>query len=442
MAPRNSSAIITAANRSAKPTPAVLLADGWVYQPNGRGTLDIIQNCLLTIFLCSWSALCLNLPAGKSSRWSFLRLKVKWMIFTILFPEVVIAFAAEQWESACQCVADFEKLGYPRWTMRHAFFADMGGFHLQSPDFPAFPIDGQQLIYLMDRKYVPYPDVDEDTIKDKNKADGFARAITLIQIAWFSVQCIARAIQHLPLSTFELSTLAFVFCSLNMFFFWYHKPLDVEAPIILRTETRIADILLKAGDRAREPYSTTPLDFLDPPEQRTSIIALCKFGLGVLFGFDKEPNIRPVKTFVNSRTTPYRGITVPEMLYGILLEMIYFGIHLAGWNLTFPTQTERILWRIASLQLLGVLLFYLIIITIGTYFYVQIARILFDKDVTSMLGVAYCSPRWLLLLVYYPVITAYGIPRIYILAEPFVSLRALPLGAYTSVSWADFIPHV
>lgn len=227
-----------------------------------------------------------------------------------------------------------------------------------------------------------------------------------------------------------------------MFFFWHYKPLDVESPVILQTETRVADILLKAGNCAREPYSTTPLDFINPPAQRTSIIALFKFGLGVLFRFDKEPNSHPVKVFVNSRTTPYRRITVREMLYGVLLEMIYFGIHLAGWNLTFPTQTERILWRVASLQLLGVLLFYLIVITIGTYFYAQIARMLFDKEATIMLDVARCAPRWLLLVAYYPVIAAYGIPRMYILLEAFVSLRALPLGAYASVSWTDFIPHI
>jgi len=423
-------------------TVNVYLADGWVHQPNGRGTLDIIQSCLLTVFLCSWSVLCLNVPAQSNRRWSFLLLKINWMVFTIFFPEVVVAFAAEQWESACQSVDDFAKLGYPQWTMRHAFLADMGGFLLQSPDFPVFPVDGQQLVYLVNRKYLPHPDIDQETIRDKNKADGFARIITLIQIAWFTVQCIARLIQHIALSTFELSTLAFIFCSLNMFFFWFHKPLDVGEPIVLHTDIRIADILLEAGDRARKPYKSTPLDFLNPPERRTSIIALCKFGLGVLFGFDKETSERPVKTFVNSRTTPYRGITVREMLYGVLIELTYFGIHLAAWNFTFPTRTERLLWRVASLQLLGVLLFYLAVITIGTYFYKDIARILFGKESNSMLGVASLAPQWLLLVAYYPVIIAYGSARTYILLEAFVNLRALPLSAYTSVNWADFIPHV
>lgn len=441
MAPQNPVMEFAATNKT-NSTVQVLLANGWVHQPNGRGTLDIIQSCLLTIFLCSWSVLCLNVPARSNNRWSFSLLKINWMVFTIFFPEVVVAFAAEQWESACQSVDDFAKLGYPQWTMRHAFFADMGGFLLQSPDFPAFPVDGQQLIYLVDRKHLPHPDIDQEAIRDKNKADGFARIITLIQIVWFTVQCIARTIQHLALSTFELSTLAFIFCSLNMFFFWLHKPLDVEAPIVLHTNTRIADILLEAGDRARQPYKLTPLDFLNPPERRTSIIALCKFGLGVLFGFDKEASERPVKAFVNSRTTPYRGITVREMLYGVLVELTYFGIHLAAWNFTFPSRTERILWRVASLQLLGVLLFYLAVVTIGTFFYKDIARMVFGKESNSMLGLSSLAPRWLLLVAYYPVIIAYGSARTYILLEAFVNLRALPLSVYTSVNWAGFIPHV
>ena len=441
MAPQNPVSEVAVMNKP-NSTVQVHLADGWVHQPNERGTLDIIQSCLLTVFLCSWSVLCLNVPSRSNKRWRFLRLKLNWMVFSIFFPEVVVAFAAEQWESACQSVDDFAKSGYPQWTMRHAFFADMGGFLLQSPDFPAFPVDGQQLVYLVDRKHLPYPNIDQEAIRDKNKADGFARIITLIQIAWFTVQCIARTIQHLALSTFELSTLAFIFCSLNIFFFWLHKPLDVEIPIVLHTDTRIADILLEAGDRAQEPYKSTPLDFLKNPERKTSIIALCKFGLGVLFGFDKETSERPVKTFVNSRTTPYRCITVREMSYGVLIELIYFGIHLAAWNFTFPTLGERILWRIASLQLLGVLLFYLVCISIGTFFYKDIARVLFGKESDSMLGLASLAPRWLFFVSYYPVIIAYGSARTYILLEPFANLRALPLSVYTTVNWAGFIPHV
>ena len=100
--------------------------------------------------------------------------KLRWMLFTLFWPEITLGVAFEQWESASQCVEDFSKANYPQWTMRHAFFADMGGFMLQSPDFPPFPVDGQQLLYLVQHDYIPYPNVDVESLWDKNKADGFA----------------------------------------------------------------------------------------------------------------------------------------------------------------------------------------------------------------------------------------------------------------------------
>jgi hypothetical protein len=49
--------------------------------------------------------------------------------------------------------------------------ADMGGFFLHSRDFPPFPVDAQQMLYLIREGYISFPDVDKETILDKNKAD-------------------------------------------------------------------------------------------------------------------------------------------------------------------------------------------------------------------------------------------------------------------------------
>lgn len=62
--------------------------------------------------------------------------------------------------------------------MTHAFFADMGGFLLQSPDYPDFPLDAEQLYYLVTKKYIEFPDVDTEDIEDKNKSDGLARYVS------------------------------------------------------------------------------------------------------------------------------------------------------------------------------------------------------------------------------------------------------------------------
>lgn len=77
--------------------------------------------------------------------------------------------------SAYRIVKAFRAAGYKGWTMKHAFFADMGGFRLKAPEYPAFPLDAEQLLYVIQNKYVDFPDFDTSDIDDKNKTDGLAR---------------------------------------------------------------------------------------------------------------------------------------------------------------------------------------------------------------------------------------------------------------------------
>jgi hypothetical protein len=39
----------------------------WALQPQQGGTIDIIWACVITISLCSWSVLCLNIPVQKDN---------------------------------------------------------------------------------------------------------------------------------------------------------------------------------------------------------------------------------------------------------------------------------------------------------------------------------------------------------------------------------------
>ena len=316
------------------------IAHGWVSQPDGRGTFDIIQNCLASILICSWSTLFLNLPGQGNRRLGFAKNKSRWMIFAIFFPEVITGVAAEQWRSASQSVEDFAALlpadsltateveikSGPHqvvrqtippsvWTMRHAFFADMGGIHISCPDSVSFPIDGQQLVYLVKNRYLEYPDIDVKTIWDRNKADSLARVLALLQIVWFTIQAIARCVQHLALSTFELSTLAFVFCTMNTLYFWWNKPLDAESPIVLHCPTRISEIIAAAG--APSEYTGTPLDFIRPPTTRASLMAPFWFAIRAVFDWRKRLNgDGPSQTFGNVTITPPRGINTTDFIYG------------------------------------------------------------------------------------------------------------------------------
>lgn len=435
MAPINSISARTASDSSG-------LAQGWVPQTKSRGTLSILISCITTIFLCSWSVLCLNIPETGRTRWGFLKYKLRWQLFAIFFPEVVTSMAAEQWESANQSVQEFTRLGYPQWTMRHGFFADMGGFLLQSPGFPPFPVDSEQLAYLVEKKYLLYPDIDERAIADRNKADGFARLVTSVQITWFFIQCLVRWQQHLEFSTLEITTFAMILATLNSLFFWYHKPLDVESPISLQMESRIADVLIDAGDRACEPYSRTPLDFLKSSPASTSIVAPFWFGMGVVFNLDKESHSRPIKRFGNSKTRPPAGITTRETIYGILFEALYFGVNFVSWNQLHPTQAERYLWRASNLVLVGLLATYLIAIPIGVVSSRPFSRRWLPKEVGTPLEVAAQLPKWAQVMIHVPLLAAYLVARAYILLEGLISLRALPLKAYVDITWPNFVPHL
>ena len=138
------------------------LIRGWVSTPNTRGTINILYSSLSTIYLCTWTSLCLNIPRPGTRRWRFGLYKFRWQLFTIFFPEVLVATAAEQWLSAWQSVAEFAAIGHHEWTIRHGFFADMGGIKVEP-----FPVDSQQLAYLVKHKYLPMPQISTDDITQR-----------------------------------------------------------------------------------------------------------------------------------------------------------------------------------------------------------------------------------------------------------------------------------
>lgn len=451
--------ISTACNATAIAKP--LEGSGWVSQPDGRGTFDILQSCLVTIFLCSWSILFLNVSAEQGGRISSLKNKALWMLFTIFFPEMLTAVAAEQWRSACQSVEDFgrlksqwesesplqsEKLSRLKsipWTMRHAFFADMGGLLLHCSDSAPFPVNSQQVLYLVEKSHLEYPNLKVGVIWDKNKADAFARALTLLQIVWFFIQCVGRCVQHLALSTFELSTLAFIFCSLNTLFFWRHKPLDVGTPIVLPCSITIGEILAKSEGRACQTYSQTPLDFIKPQADPMSLVAPFWFAIRRVFDWRTKPDCALINKFSNIDTVPPRGLKTADVIYGLIFTIIYFSLHLVGWRFNFPSAAERMLWRISSLTLLGLLIVYLLGFAFGTIMAKRLAKVWFNNDkVTTLLGMARLLSRRAALLIHGPVIAVYILARSYVIVEGFLSLRALPATAFASVNWSNFVPHL
>ena len=82
---------------------------GWQSDPAGRGTLTIIISCVVTLSLCVWTAIHLNVPAHGETRLQSCMTTMKWVMFGILAPELVVYIVWRQYGSALTLQRDIQK---------------------------------------------------------------------------------------------------------------------------------------------------------------------------------------------------------------------------------------------------------------------------------------------------------------------------------------------
>ena len=378
------------------------------------------------------------------------------MILTILGPEFVVAFAAGQRANARRTLDTIRGMGYSDWTLRHSFYANMGGFVLQARDSKPFPIHGLHLVYLLREGYLDVPEITSEQISDKSKANLLAKILVCLQTGWFVVQCFGRLGQGLPLTILELVTISYVWCTWAIYAQWLKKPLDITVPTVLGIEASITDILLKAGPAASEPYRQTPLDFVW--DGRVSWM----LNVQPFLHFRVDPRERPMPRMLND-SIPYFD-TVVDAAVCFFVVVFYGAIHMFGWNLLLPTQTEKTMWRLAALVLLCTTATFCIwevlwgifraayllhlnkkkmkLRSVYHVFANQVEKVggadglpirdkKFDEGVVTYWQMFFMVPLGIL----------YLLSRLYIIVEALASLRALPSGAFQNVHWTTFIPH-
>ena len=234
------------------PSPSSLKYVGFVGDPNGRGTISLLVSCILTLVLCVWSALHLNVPHQSSNNFDTCLRNFRWVLAGIYAPELVVFTAWRQWASAKLLGSLVQKLyaedkervrdiydtttGHTtatapfdrkyKWTRVHDFFASTGGF--------AFEIEGGVCNESAEKNvgFLPsscpsrltltargiallaecghLPDIPEGVILDKSKANDLAKAMVLIQASWMLLQTIGRLIARLPVTLLEVNTVAHV----------------------------------------------------------------------------------------------------------------------------------------------------------------------------------------------------------------------------------------
>ncbi|KAF2431350.1 hypothetical protein EJ08DRAFT_669985 [Tothia fuscella] len=440
---------------------------GWTGAPNARGTIDIIWSCAFTMFLCSWSIVCLNVSSPDDNALHIFHRRVWLTCLCFLGPEFTVLIVSGQWVSAQQSLKDFHKAGFDDWTI--------------------------QLLFLIRMGFVAAPKLDKKVIRDRNKVDGMLRIITIFQVLYFIANVAGRAAQRLAITCMELTTAAFIVCTIATVFFWIHKPADVNTSEHLNTTSSMAEIVLaavaefrpedkeKLGDNgngdnsqpAQNMYNRTPLDFISRKEWHWSLYWSNWINILRHLHIDFAPPTLPVNRFENTiAIEPTRGV------YWCCLAVttIYTSVFLCAWNYDFPTKIEQYLWRAASLTIFGTLIAFYGVTEFAFTAYPFLARrygqkwsLLFGRRDRLETTVNPAAPHsiWTKLRhfaarvrnnspsndpsLYVPLkailpINIIGVlycsARTYILLSDVFELRSLPSSVFVTVDWANFIPHI
>ncbi|KAF3310279.1 hypothetical protein TWF173_009868 [Orbilia oligospora] len=233
---------------------------GWVGDPDGRGTFSLVSSCVITLTLCVWSALHLNVPPEGTSLQKAAFTRAKWVVFGIFAPELLVATASAQYLTARWLYKEIKKDAKhreqlldmanpprePTWTMMQCFFATMGGVAVQTraSTFNGSPritlsAEGVRMLSFLNR----LPITDDREIRDKSKGDWLAKSLVCIQACYIIVQAISRLVARMPISLLEVNTIGHVICALTLYLLWWNKPLELDHPQILPYEQALEPVI-------------------------------------------------------------------------------------------------------------------------------------------------------------------------------------------------------
>ena len=376
---------------------------GYVANSGGRGTLDLVWVCLVTIALCTWTVQRPNVVPFTKQRFPALaRKRLFWMTLTVFCPEYVTYIAIDQWRNARK-YKEIQNLGHPDFTIKQGFYVTMEGLIVRTYDNVSVsggekhdstergvPQDQKiymdDLIILVREKILEPPHVSLQSLEERSKTDNFARFITIIHVGIFIISTIGRLASGLPISLLEVGTLAFVSCAACIEFFWWNKPLD------LRTST-VIELVTEKAQEFRNKSEVLPLC----PSEQT---------LGELADYSLF-----WRRMVEDPHSARRAVHIAWV------GCIFNCIHIVAWNASFPTKTECWIWRIASI--------------------VAAVTILCQWLVLFM-----TSHRLAMTLLFAVLSPIYLAARMYLIVEACIALRNVQKSIYDCPGWQNAMPFL
>ena len=367
-------------------------------------------------------------------------------------PEFVIIQAAVRFIRGRDMMKSLQKSGKQEWTLTHTQFAFADGFYIiKSDSSDGQPTDcGPYYVHdLIKKGGHDQPTISEDELLSRGKIDWVVKLIAMLQIIWFVIQTLLRAIQRYQVTPLEVMTVAFVFCSVFVYGLSMKQPQGVDYPIIIdarKTESAkietgqepSSDTMLHTGEVPKlsplihdiKRSKSAPPAFASGKHQFTASKTLSKFDLPPVnqplerrgstkskrSGDTKGPNLLPNRVDSGSLDMSKSWIDTDTPLILLAVIACSFGaIHCLAWNSAFPTLGEKLVWRICSATITALPPFLCLHMR-------QKANKFWTFTAISS-------------------IVSYVIGRLTIIVLAFETLRALPADAFQTIDWNQYIPH-
>ncbi|KAK0229392.1 hypothetical protein EDD85DRAFT_776670 [Armillaria nabsnona] len=377
-----------------------------------RTALSIVWSSLATIFACTWLAVHPNVPGRNittKGTMSCVIERAKIMAITILVPEAIVAWAAEQfmYNSIASVINPWtEQKDNSKLTLAHGFLLSMGGFYYTRKC--EIPPQAPETKIVTSTPPSPSPSaVSAETIEDKSKGDALSKTFSILQISWFIVQCIARAIQHLPITLLEMTALSFASLSIITYLLWWYKPLNVKY-----------QISLDGSEWKPMPPTNDSEEFVSLVNPSWAEWATRRWGLFIEWIAHTTLGGSTDEYYENIGDGAFRFYSgTEEELSKRFMTMVGVGslfgaFHCVAWSFYFPSHAEMVLWRFSSIAVL-----------IGLF--------------TWMVYLAYIS-----IVMTVAAIVSYIVARIMLIILAVLQLRSLPPLAFHTVQWITYIPHI
>ena len=383
----------------------------YVSNPSGRGTVGLIWSCILTLWPCVWTAIHVNMPGpGWTSRKRFLK-KLKYAGCALVLPEVMLALMLIQFLSTWALAKDMNATilakrdlepgladhdddhhGCPpstiitsekelnHWNLTISFFALMGGFKLKC--------DGAT--FNKDRAGRPQYTISPQALINMARKGILPPLNHRLCKERGKSDAIGKLFVVGQVAWFMLQCIARKASGL---------------PVTLLEINTVVHVACAIGIYALMWHK--PQDATEPIEFDVTRCATCQDF------FLQHKNQLITRTTNTDELYTFKNSPVGGGFAIVVLSAIYGGLHAVAWDAHFPSYQEQIIWRVS------------VVCTVVTSILLPWGLGEFNETDTAKF------------------LTAIAIaPRLYLVLEAFISVRSLPVGAYQTVDWVGFLPHI